>query len=193
MVIYAGNLGEPQAVRTILEAAVILRNRHDVEFVLVGSGVLEHELKEIATREGLDRVRFLGARPIGDIAALVSQADIQLVTLAPSRIFEMTIPSKLQFSLGFGKAIVAAVSGDPAAVARVSGAAIVCSPGSSMELANALSRAAEMPQTQLNSMGLLGKNYFNEHFTEKVGGDALASLLESLIARADRNERKRTK
>jgi glycosyltransferase involved in cell wall biosynthesis len=186
LVIYAGNLGEPQAVRTILEAALLLRNRDDIEFVLVGSGVLEHELREMAAREGLNRVRFLGARPIQEIGALVAQADIQLVTLAPSPIFEMTIPSKLQFSLGFGKAIVAAVSGDPARVARESGAAIVCSPGSSVELANALARAAELPRTQLDQMGQLGKAFFNEHFTEGVGADSLAKLLQSVIAQSNR-------
>jgi glycosyltransferase involved in cell wall biosynthesis len=183
LVLYAGNLGEPQAVRTIIDAAVLLRNRRDIEFVLVGSGVLEGELKEVAAWESLDQVRFLGARPIGEIAALVEQADIQLVTLAPSPIFEMTIPSKLQFSLGFGKAIVAAFSGDPATIARESGAAIVCSPGSSTELASAISQAAEMPRTQLESMGRSGKSYFNQHFTERVGGDTLADLLLTVIAR----------
>ena len=186
LVIYAGNLGEPQAVRTTLDAALLLRNREDIEFVLVGSGVLERELREIAAREGLTRVRFLGARPIQEIGALVAQADIQLVTLAPSPIFEMTIPSKLQFSLGFGKAIVAAVSGDPARVARESGAAIVCSPGSGLELANALARAAELPLTQLEQMGQLGNAYFNQHFTEGVGADSVAKLLQSVIAQSNR-------
>jgi glycosyltransferase involved in cell wall biosynthesis len=185
-VIYAGNLGDPQAVPTILEAASILRDRKDIEFVFVGSGVLEQELKDRALKEGLNQVRFLGVRPITEVATLVTQSDIQLVTLAPSKIFEITIPSKLQFSLGFGRAIVAAVNGDPAVVARESGAAIVCPPGNSAELAKAISQAANLTQEQREIMGQSGRNYFDQHFTEKVGGDALSSLLQTVIENANR-------
>jgi len=186
VVIYAGNLGQPQAARSIVDAASTLRGRDDIEFVIVGSGVLERELRKHVKMEGLDQVRFLGPKRMDEIPGLVAQADIQLVTLAPRRIFEMTIPSKLQFSLGFGKAIVAAVSGDPANVAQESGAAIVCSPGSSEELANSISQAAALPRTQLEIMGRSGKEYFNKHFTEKVGGDALADLLLTVIADSPR-------
>ena len=184
-VIYAGNLGEPQAVRTILEAALILKARKDIEFVFVGSGVLEQELKDQAHRQNLSHVSFLGAKTVSEVATLVSQSDVQLVTLAPSKVFEMTIPSKLQFSLGFGKAIVAAVSGDPAAVAMDSGAAIVCVPGSGAELAKAISRAAALSHEERALMGSSGRNYFDENFSEKVGGDALARLLQTVIEQAN--------
>ncbi len=185
-VIYAGNLGDPQAVRTILDAASILKDRKEIEFVFVGSGVLEQELKDRTAKEGLNQVSFLGARPITEIATLVSQSDIQLVTLAPSKIFEITIPSKLQFSLGFGRPIVAAVNGDPAAVARDSGAAIVCVPGNSAELAKAISQATNLTHEQRDLMGRSGRNYFDQHFTEQVGGDALAGLLQTVIENAKR-------
>jgi glycosyltransferase involved in cell wall biosynthesis len=185
-VIYAGNLGDPQAVRTILDAASILQDRKEIEFVFVGSGVLEQELKDRALKEGLNQVSFLGARPITEIATLVAQSDIQLVTLAPSKIFEITIPSKLQFSLGFGRAIVAAVNGDPAAVAQESGGAIVCPPGNSAELAKAISQAANLTREQRELMGRSGRSYFDQHFTEKVGGDALAGLLQTVIENANR-------
>lgn len=188
-VIYAGNLGEPQAVRTILEAAEILKNRRDIEFAFVGSGVLEDELKEKAMRARLGQVSFLGAKSVSEVATLVSQSDVQLVTLAPSAIFEMTIPSKLQFSLSFGKMIVAAVSGDPAAVASDSGAAIVCPPGSSAALAESISRAADLTEEQRQLMGQVGRRYFDQHFTEEVGGDALANLLRMVIDKENGKKR----
>lgn len=189
LAIYAGNLGEPQSVRTIVDAASILRDRDDIEFVIVGSGVLEKELRQRVADEGLTQVRFLGTRPINEVPALVGQADIQLVSLAPSPIFEMTIPSKLQFSLGFGKAIIAAVSGDPATIAKESGAAFVCSPGSGLKLAEAISHAASRPRAEIELMGQSGKEYFNEHFSEKVGGDSLAKLLRDIISKASAKKR----
>lgn len=179
--IYAGNLGEPQGVRSIVQAAVNLRDRNDIHFTLVGSGVLAGAIRERVSREGLRNVDLLDARPVSEVRDLVAKADVQLVTLAPSPLFEMTIPSKVQFSLAFGKPIVAAVAGDPARVAIDSGAAIVCAPGDVQALTDAIRQAADLPQQDLTAMGRRGSEYFRDHFSESVAAAALADLLTSVV------------
>jgi glycosyltransferase involved in cell wall biosynthesis len=181
-VIYAGNLGEPQAVSTIVDAAGHLRARTDIEFVLAGSGVLEEPLRARVERERLTNVRFAGSRPVNEVANLVRDCDAQLVTLAPRSLFDMTIPSKLQFSLGFGRPIIAAVSGDPAKVAAESGAAVVCAQGSGAAIATAVTELAALPEVQRRAMGEAGRLYFERNFSERIGGEALAELLRSTVA-----------
>lgn len=178
--IYAGNLGEPQGVESIIQAAALLRERSDISFTLVGSGVLAPVLRERIHREQLTNVRLLDPRPLDEVRRLVAEADVQLVTLAPRPLFEMTIPSKIQFSLAFGKPMVAAVAGDPAFVARESGAAIVCEPGDVPALAAAVLRAATLSSSELDAMGRRGEQYFHSHFSEDVAGAAMASLLEEV-------------
>lgn len=186
--IYAGNLGEPQGVQSIVQAAVNLRSRPDIHFTLVGSGVLASSIQERINEEGLTNIDLVGPQPVEQVSCLVAQADVQLVTLAASKLFEMTIPSKVQFSLAFGKPIVAAVAGDPAAVLRDSGSAFICVPGDAEALTKTVLEASSQPQDVLDEMGRRGREYFGEQFSEAVAGDAMAALLTSVV-RASRRRR----
>ena len=180
--IYAGNLGEPQQVESILDAARLLRHREDISFTIVGSGVLESKMRERIRREGLSRVNMLGPRPVEDVPDLVGSCDVQLVTLASDPLFRMTIPSKVQFSLAFGRPIVASLVGDPARVLEASGAALLCRPGDAQSLAGSIARAADLPASELQVMGRAGLEYFRTHFSEEVAGAIMTNLLEAVIA-----------
>jgi len=93
----------------------------------------------------------------------------------------MTIPSKVQFSLAFGKPIVAAVSGDPAGVLRNSDAAFICAPGDPDALTNTVLEASSQSTDVLDQMGRRGREYFLAQFSEAVAGNAMADLLASLV------------
>ena len=179
--IYAGNMGEPQGVDTIVQAAILLRGRSDITFTLVGSGVLAPRLQDCISKERLNNVEFIDQRPLEEVRNLVANADAQIVTLAPRRLFEMTIPSKIQFSLAFGKPFVAAVAGDAARVASDSGAAVVCEPGDPHGLAAAVLSLASLSDEVLEGMGRRGEEYFQRHFSEAVAGAALVTLLEEVV------------
>jgi glycosyltransferase involved in cell wall biosynthesis len=71
-----GRLHPQKAQRVLLDAArIVLSQRQDVRFQLVGEGPLEHELKAYAQRLGLgDGVVFTGLRR--DIPALLAASDI---------------------------------------------------------------------------------------------------------------------
>lgn len=181
-IVYAGNLGESQSVRTIIEAAAILRHRPDIEFVIVGSGVLDRYLRATATTQGLTNVRFLGRRPNAEIPGIVSRCDAQLVTLADRRLFQMTTPSKIQYSLAFGRPIVAAVSGDPETVIRDSGAGFVTAPEDAADLAQSIAAMADLDPADRQRMGSAGRRFFDQAFSERVGGDRLHALLRDVIA-----------
>lgn len=188
-IIYAGNLGEAQSVDTILDAAVLLRGRHPIEFVIVGSGVLEERMRIRVRVEGLTNVRMLGRRSNEEIPQLVRDSDAQIVSLAPRPLFAMTIPSKLQFSLALGRPILAAVSGDAARIAHESGASIIVEPGSAEELAAGIEKLIKLGPGARAGMGQAGLDYFAARFSESVGVERLASVIET--AANVRGERRR--
>ncbi len=151
----------------------------------MGAGLLSSCLERSIEREGLRNVEFLGPRSLDDVHDLVLESDVQMVTLAPRDLFKMTIPSKLQFSLAFGKPIIAAVAGDAAQIAAESGAALVCEPGNPDALADAIRLAAGLDERQLHKMGRRGEEFFRKRFSEEVGGAAMASLLEDVARGAE--------
>jgi len=71
-----GNLTAKKDHRTLLEAtARAASNHHDLRLVLVGSGPLEHELRNATRSLGLtERVTFAGSR--GDVAELLPAFDV---------------------------------------------------------------------------------------------------------------------
>lgn len=128
-VMYAGNLGEYQDLGAVVEAAGILRERSDIEFVFVGEGVERQNLQNRAAALQLTNIRFLGARAFAQMPQLLAVGDVQLVTLRDLDIFTTTLPSKLVATLASGRPILGGLTGDAADLVRSSGAGEVVPPG----------------------------------------------------------------
>jgi glycosyltransferase involved in cell wall biosynthesis len=106
LALYVGNLERYQGVRQILEAIAGLRNP-GVAFKFVAIGGTEHDVASYRARAAslgiADRVTFLGARPLADLGAYLSQADI----LVSPRLGGQNTPMKLYSYLASGKAVLA--------------------------------------------------------------------------------------
>jgi colanic acid biosynthesis glycosyl transferase WcaI len=83
VVMYSGNLGRVHTFESLLEAARRLRHRDDVVFLLVGEGPQYSRVADAARRGSLGNVRFLPPQPRAALAASLSAADLQVVTLRP--------------------------------------------------------------------------------------------------------------
>lgn len=85
--IYFGHLVESKGIRLVLEAfPEILKQVPDCELLIVGTGDLEGEMKQLAIQLGInDNVRFLGFVPeYEDILEIISECDVGLAPYLPS-------------------------------------------------------------------------------------------------------------
>ena len=174
---YAGNLGEAQGVRVILEAAYLLKDRDDIHFQIVGAGLLEAELKSRARQLRLVNITFLGRRPNADIPPLIANSDAQLITLSDTDLFAITTPSKVQYSLAFGRPIIAAVRGDAERVLSDSGAALCGEPENAEQMVRNIKKLVSQSGECLQMMGASGRRFFEQHFNEDVGSRLLVDQL----------------
>ena len=80
LIVMVGRLDPEKDWNTFLEVADRLKNQIDlpIAFLVVGSGKLESQLRDIASRKKLDQVYFLGYR--NDIPKVLHQADVFLLT-----------------------------------------------------------------------------------------------------------------
>ena len=76
-VVYAGNLGFAQGIETILEAAKLLADQKDIEFLIFGAGAAEEQLKK--TAEGIGNVRFFPLLPPERVSEVYSLGNAGLV------------------------------------------------------------------------------------------------------------------
>ena len=188
VVMYAGNFGEFQALNVVLAAAELLQSRADIQFVLVGGGVMEPELKHIAEEKGLDNVVFVPSQPFSAMSKVLALGDLHLVSLQDLPLFRITLPSKLQATLAAGKPLVGTVCGDAETVISESGAGRTSIPGDAADLARVVAEMADDPEGTA-AMGRAGREYYERVFSEESSAGSLVAVLEK--AAADRKKGRR--
>lgn len=99
---YSGNLGLTQRLEEFVEAAALLRDETDIEFVFIGRGAQRHALEEQAADLKLQNIRFLDYQPLSELAHSLSAADLHLVPLT-KELSQCLMPSKLYGILAAGR------------------------------------------------------------------------------------------
>ena len=111
---HAGNLGFAGSWDTLLEAARHLQGE-DIRFVFIGDGTLRPKLEIEA--KGLRNVQFLPFRPPDELPAVLSSADLHIVTIRRG-LEGLVVPSKLYPVLMAGRPVLA-VTPKESDVARI--------------------------------------------------------------------------
>ena len=126
---------------------------------------MKARLQEQAKSLGLTNVTFHAGVPREQVPALLAAADICLVPLRDVPLFSTFIPSKIFEYFGAGKAVVGAVTGEPAAILD-EGGALVVPPEDDASLAKAITKLVEDAELR-SSMGAAGRAYVEEHFDRR--------------------------
>lgn len=146
-VLFAGNLGFFQGLEAVIDAAQLLRERDDIEFVFLGEGAAKERLVELAGDCVGRTVHFLGYRPQKEAEEFVSRAGLSLITLGPD-IYRTAFPSKTMTYLKVGSPILAIIEGDSelARLVRDRQLGYVAAPGDASMVADHVQVAASSPE-----------------------------------------------
>ena len=177
-VVFAGNIGIAQSCETILAAAHILRNNHDICIYLVGSGSQAEKIGRRIALEGLTNIKMLGRFESQDMPQLYAAASALLLTLRDEEVFAATVPSKLQSYFAAGKPLVASAKGETSRIVAESQAGLTCPPEDPEALASAIIQIYEMDDLEHRQLGENGRNYFEAHYDLNMSVEKLLSYLE---------------
>lgn len=177
-VVFAGNLGTAQALDTLVQAAIELRDEDNIRLVLVGSGSRLEWLQEQKQQHKLDNLLLPGRFPAAVMPAVFSRSAALLVSLSDESIFAQTIPSKVQAYLAAGRPIIASLNGEGARVVQASEAGIVVPAESVQPLVDAIRTMYGISQDERDRMGCSGRNYFAQHFEMSTQVRRLVDLLK---------------
>ena len=167
---YAGSMGLPNALDTLLDAMRLLNEQAQaIKLVMVGSG---HERDRLATRiqaEGLsDTVHLLPPIPKAQIPAFLAEIDIAYIGWQRVPIYRFGIaPNKLMDYMMAGCAVLHSVEAgnDPVAEA---GCGLTVAPESADAVAEGLRRMAALTPTERHAMGERGQAFVQAHHTYPV-------------------------
>ena len=169
VLLHYGNMGEKQALRTVIDAAGLLADRFaDLRVVFVGAGPQRDALELQARREGYENVRFIGLQPKERTPEILAAADIALLN-QHAGVLDSVVPQKLVAYMAAGRPVLAAASPDSGAagVVRDSGCGIVVAPGDPKALADGVGRLLAAPD-RLADLGKKGREYAEVHYDSKI-------------------------
>lgn len=160
----AGNIGLAIDVKTLADAAELLRRRLDIRIRIVGSGPREAELRGLIAEKKLDNVEVLEPVSANEVTRLHAESVATLVPLVKTGLTEGTRPRRIIDALAHARPVIFAGSGEMADILNRAGAGIVVPPGSAAELARAVEFLADNPD-KAALMGALGRKFVETHLT----------------------------
>jgi len=175
---YAGSMGEPNALDTLLDAAARLRDAA-LHFVLVGDGHLRQHLAARIAAERLDHVTLLPPVPKAQVPSLLAQFDIATICWQRVPIYRFGIaPNKLMDYMMAGCAVLHAVEAgnDPVAEA---GCGLSVPPGDAAAIADGLTRLAALPAAERRVMGQRGRAFVQARHTYPVLAQAFLDAVNA--------------
>jgi glycosyltransferase involved in cell wall biosynthesis len=179
-VMFAGNIGAAQAVGVIVEAASLLREYADINFVVLGDGSSREWMLTEVVKRGLTNLHLPGRFPVETMPGFMQKASVLLVTLADQPIFAATVPSKVQAYMAAGRPIIASLNGEGARLIVEAGAGLASPAEDAKALVDAILRIYGLSPDERKVLGDNGRRYYQEHFDHDHLVDQLIGHLQAV-------------
>lgn len=79
-VVYAGNIGKMQGLEVVVEAANLLKDEKDVEFIIFGNGSEEENIRKMLEEKRLHNLQMFPLQSLDRVSEVYSLGDISVVT-----------------------------------------------------------------------------------------------------------------
>jgi colanic acid biosynthesis glycosyl transferase WcaI len=188
-IMYAGTIGLAQGLESILDAAGLVQELPEIQFVFVGDGIDLPRLKSLADERRLTNVKFLGRYPVEAMPALYAWANALLIHLRDDPLFRITIPHKTFTYLASGRPILAAVEGDVATIVKSAGAGLTCPPSDPPALADIVRQLYSMTADERAVLGQNGRQIACEQYSREYLVGQIAQMLTTAVARSGSDSR----
>lgn len=160
---FAGGFAASGALDTLMNAAVILKDRNDIHFVLVGKGPEKEHIEQMVADKALDNVTILPAVAKKLIPAINAHFDIAYMGGVHSILHKYgTSYNKMTDSMLSDKPIIQAVD-EPGCVAERVGCGIQVEAENPQLVADAVIKLASMPVEDRIAVGKKGNVYAKEN------------------------------
>lgn len=178
-VVFAGNIGDAQGLDLLVEAARELKG-YGIRWHLVGDGRAKPGLQQLVKDYGVtDEVVFVGRVSEEEANRYVRFADFAYLSFRNNKIFDMTLPAKLQTYLACGTPILAAAGGESRRLIRENHCGIVCS--AELEpLVKAVKQVLELSKQERMEMSKAALACFFRYFTMDQLVDQLVDIMDDV-------------
>lgn len=182
LVLHAGNMGQKQALRHVVDVAGLLPKESNVQIAIVGHGPQVPELNAEIAAKRLSHIRLLPLLPAEEVPAMLAAADALLVSQR-AQVVDSVLPSKTLSYMASGRPIIAAVDrlSATADLVRAADCGIVVAPEDTNALAAGIETLRQDPAMRLR-LGNNGRRHVVEKFSKSTVLSQWDTLLASLLS-----------
>lgn len=162
-IVFTGNIGEAQGLDLLVDTAAKLKETN-VRWFLVGDGRARENLEKKVNENNLTNViTFIGKVSEEEANRYIHFADCAYLSFKKNKLFDMTLPAKLQSYMACGTPILAAAGGESARVIEEAQCGFVCEQDVN-KLADKI-RNDVLTSNNMDTLRTNARNYFKEHYS----------------------------
>ena len=178
--IFAGNIGNYQALPDLVEAAKLTSHRPDIEWIFLGEGAAKQQLIQQAGDSNGKTIHFFPHQSPAIADAIVADADLAIVSLSPG-IIRVANPCKTSTYLSMGCPLLVVVEPESGLFQTCQRFQLgfACCPGQSQDLADVVIDAVD-GNHNYEQMRKRTISYANEHLARPVLLDRWRSMLREI-------------
>ena len=174
---YGGGMGFGNDIQTILDSALLCRERK-IMFFLFGEGELKPRYARFIKHNNLNQVHLLPAVSRRLINEIFRRSDILVYSTPDDSFFEGLFTNKILEYHGAAKPIVFAGKGDTAELIEKAQSGLVVASSDAAAMAAAYSQLIADPDAA-ESMGRSGRNYIIENWRREIHFERWRQVLEA--------------
>lgn len=168
VVMFAGAVGEAHGMECNMQAALLTKAHKDIKWVIVGDGRKMPWVQNFIKENGLeDTVFTLGRFPSETMPLFFEKADVMLVSLKDSPLFNLYAPAKISSYMASRRPIIACLNGEGGDVVRDADCGWSVKAGDAEALANLVIELSQTDKQSLEAKGQSGRAYYDEHFDKE--------------------------
>lgn len=176
---FAGNIGKAQDMKTLLDAAEILKDHKDIQWIVAGDGSEKNWLDQQITERQLSQcIKTVGKKSYNDMLPFFKKCDALYVSLTDQYIFSLTIPSKVQAYMSSGKPLLCCLNGEGARVIDEATCGLIANAEDSKKLAENILILKNKSAQERHQMGQNGFKFFQKNFERSLVIDQIENLLK---------------
>jgi len=181
IITYSGNMGNAQAISTVVEAAEILKSKkiNSVRFKLIGGGVKRPGLERKVAKENLENVEFLGPFGKSEASVYMLRSSALIINLKNAWAYSKTIPSKVFDYLYANKPILYGIDGEGKQILGSLPGNIHFKPNNADSLVSAILKLTENYDYYLE-LSRKNREFLLNKFTRRQMVDKLCDLIKDI-------------
>lgn len=175
---YTGTLGVANALDSFIEAAHILRDTAEVNWVLVGEGKEKSSLLAKCESLSLNNVYFIDSIPKAQIQSMLAKFDVCYIGLTKNPLFRFGVsPNKLFDYFYSSKPVLYAIDSGKYLPVNGANAGVSIPAENPQMIADAILKLKAMSPEELAELGKNGRDYVMKYHNYSNIADKLAKVL----------------